>query len=115
MKFKMINALRKQPWYLLLLPLFFVMHGFTENFGFINFWDTLILAITAALFAHHNNSVIVFLILLFFVSCVPALFFLKNINNIKAAKWIEYMSVLWTFGMYLSLGGVPMFMNLINK
>ncbi len=42
----MIDSLRKQPWYLLLLPLFFVLHGFTENFGFINFWDVLILAIT---------------------------------------------------------------------
>lgn len=42
----MINSLRKQIWYLFLLPLFFVMHGFTENFGFINFWDTLILAFT---------------------------------------------------------------------
>ena len=28
------------------MPLFFVLHGFIENFGFINFWDTLLLAIT---------------------------------------------------------------------
>jgi 4-hydroxybenzoate polyprenyltransferase len=76
---------------------------------------TLILAIIAAVFAHHNNNVIAFLIILFFISSVPALLFLKNINNIKAAKWMEYISVIWTFAMYLSLGGVPMFLNLIGK
>ncbi|MEO6289913.1 MAG: hypothetical protein ABIO76_08335, partial [Ginsengibacter sp.] len=40
-----INTLRKQPWYLLLLPLFFVLHGYAENFGFINFSDIAILAV----------------------------------------------------------------------
>lgn len=76
---------------------------------------TLILALLAALFAHHSNSVIVFLITLFFICCVPALLFLKNCNNTNFAKWMEYISVIWTFSMYLSLGGVPMFLNLIGK
>ncbi len=40
----MIHFLRKQPWYLLLLPVFFVTHGFAENFGFVNFSDVLVLA-----------------------------------------------------------------------
>ena len=56
----MIDSLRKQPWYLLLLPLFFVMHGLTENFGFINFRDVLVLAIT-----YITASIILFLLFLF--------------------------------------------------
>jgi hypothetical protein len=32
----MIKIIQKYPLYLFLLPLFFVLHGFTENFGFID-------------------------------------------------------------------------------
>ena len=32
---KSLNLLKKHPYYILLLPLFFVLHGLKENFGFI--------------------------------------------------------------------------------
>ncbi|AXY75702.1 hypothetical protein D3H65_17705 [Paraflavitalea soli] len=35
----MIKAIQKQPLFLLLLPVFFVVHGMLENFGFIPFPD----------------------------------------------------------------------------
>lgn len=31
---------RNRPWFVLLLPLFFVLHGFVENYGFISLADT---------------------------------------------------------------------------
>ncbi len=39
----MNNTLRKQPWFLLLLPLFFVLHGYAENFGFVSSSDVFVL------------------------------------------------------------------------
>lgn len=47
----MIRYLRTQPWFVLLLPVFFVLHGFAEHFGFIAFHDTLLLMGTYCLFA----------------------------------------------------------------
>jgi 4-hydroxybenzoate polyprenyltransferase len=38
---------------------------------------------------------------------IPAVLFLKNPNP-KSAKGMEYLSSLWTFTMYLTIGGVPM-------
>ena len=32
----MIRIIQKYPLYLVLLPIFFVLHGFVENFGFID-------------------------------------------------------------------------------
>ncbi|MCL2145358.1 MAG: UbiA family prenyltransferase [Endomicrobia bacterium] len=54
-----------------------------------------------------------FLFLLFFmVFCsLPALKFLKD-NSKKTSAKIETMSGVWTLGMYLSLGGIPMVLNL---
>jgi hypothetical protein len=51
----MINKWRQLPVYLILLPAFFVLHGFKENFGFIEWYDALLLlvtywAVTAGLF-----------------------------------------------------------------
>ncbi|MEO6221408.1 MAG: hypothetical protein ABIO81_13330, partial [Ginsengibacter sp.] len=77
----MINALRKQPWYLFLLPLFFVIHGFTENYGFINFWDTLILAFTYVIAA----------LILFFLF----LFLFKN--RVKAALAVSFLMAFYLF------------------
>ncbi len=41
----MFAFLKKQPWYLFLLPVFFVMHGYNENFGVIPLEDLLLLAL----------------------------------------------------------------------
>jgi 4-hydroxybenzoate polyprenyltransferase len=73
------------------------------------------LAVIAANYAHHSTIVYLVLSILFVICLLPAFLFLYNINNSKAAKWMEYISVLWTFGMYLCLGGVPMLLNLIKK
>src|SRR5690349_15011262 len=42
----MIRILRTQPLFTILLPVFFVMHGLAENFGFINVKDILVLLFT---------------------------------------------------------------------
>lgn len=42
----MKNFLRKYPLYLILLPVFFVLHGFLENFSFIGIKDAAILCLT---------------------------------------------------------------------
>src|ERR1700730_5093708 len=39
----MIQSLKKHPIYLFLLPVFFVLHGYFENFGFINANDAAVL------------------------------------------------------------------------
>lgn len=41
----MANALHRQPWFVLLLPVFFVLHGCAENFGFIKVADAFILVL----------------------------------------------------------------------
>jgi len=41
------------------------------------------------------------------------LFFIKNPSK-KMAKRVETMSGIWTVGMYLTLGGIPMVIDLIN-
>jgi hypothetical protein len=42
---------RNRPWFVLLLPLFFVLHGFVENYGFISLRDTSSLLWVYGLFA----------------------------------------------------------------
>jgi Sulfatase len=42
----MIKFIRTQPIYLLLLPMFFVLHGLLENFGFISYKDAAILCLS---------------------------------------------------------------------
>src|SRR5689334_3185556 len=37
--------IRNKTWYLILLPLFFVLHGYIENFGFISVVDCLLLCL----------------------------------------------------------------------
>jgi Sulfatase len=43
MKQKLTHLLKNQPWYVLLLPLFFVLHGFTENYGIVPAKDAFLL------------------------------------------------------------------------
>jgi 4-hydroxybenzoate polyprenyltransferase len=56
-----------------------------------------------------------FLILLFFfiVCSMPAFLFVRRQSE-KHSKFIEYASALWTIGMYLTLGGVPMLSQLLH-
>lgn len=42
----MIKKIQKQPLFVLLLPVFFVIHGILENFGFISFTDAAALCLT---------------------------------------------------------------------
>jgi len=42
----MTRLLRTRPLYLLLLPLFFVLHGYLENFGFISIKDSAVLVLS---------------------------------------------------------------------
>jgi 4-hydroxybenzoate polyprenyltransferase len=75
---------------------------------------TLLLAYAAAYYAHHSWVEYTILTSLFILCSVPAYFFLKDSNNTKYAKAMEYSSVLWTFGMYLCLGGIPMLVQLFK-
>ncbi|MBC7426512.1 MAG: hypothetical protein H7321_08245 [Bacteroidia bacterium] len=72
---------------------------------------TLGFALMAAYFAGIGSMYIV-LISIFCVCAIPGIIYLTN-SNVKAAKYMEYASALWTIGMYLSLGGIPMIMKLI--
>jgi hypothetical protein len=38
-----LTILKKYPWFLYLLPAFFVLHGFTENYGFVPVKDSILL------------------------------------------------------------------------
>ncbi len=93
-----LNTLRKYPWYLLLLPLFFVLHGYAENFGFINFSDIAILAVVY----------IVVAILLYL------LFFLFFKNRARSALASFYILVFYFF-----FGAIQDFfkihLNFLNK
>lgn len=86
-----MHSIRKQPWYLFLLPLFFVVHGYAENFGFINFRDTLILAVTYVV-------AVIFLYLLFL---------LVFRNRVKAA-----LAASFAMAFYLFFGAIQDFCQL---
>lgn len=73
---------------------------------------TLIFAILAAQYAGYGTIAIIILGSLALITVIPAIFFLKNPNK-KTAKGMEHISGIWTVGMYLSLGGIPMLMNFI--
>jgi 4-hydroxybenzoate polyprenyltransferase len=74
---------------------------------------TLILASIASFFAAHATTSYLALIGIFAVCVVPALLFL-NKQNARNGKLIEYSSALWTFAMYLILGGIPMLISLLK-
>ena len=86
----MVKVFKKQPFYLLLIPLFFVLHGFAENFGFISFGDVLILAAT-----YIATAIITYLI-----------FFLIFKSSVKAALTASLM-----IGFYLFFGAIQDFVK----
>ncbi|MFT5859926.1 MAG: 4-hydroxybenzoate polyprenyltransferase [Flavobacteriaceae bacterium] len=74
---------------------------------------TLTCAILAATFAGYGTAGCIILSSLALLAMIPAIYFVRNPNK-KSAKMVEATSAIWTVGMYLSLGGIPMLMNLIN-
>jgi 4-hydroxybenzoate polyprenyltransferase len=75
---------------------------------------TLCLAIGAVWFAGYGTTGFIVLIGLFLVFGLPGWLFLKEMTA-KKAKYIEYASALWTISMYLTLGGIPMAIELIHN
>ncbi len=75
---------------------------------------TLGCALAAAQFARYGNAGFFALLSLFFLCAVPGLNFLRR-KTVRSSKFIEYSSGIWTIGMYLALGGIPMLKKLINQ
>jgi 4-hydroxybenzoate polyprenyltransferase len=74
---------------------------------------TLCFSILASSFAGHGITGIAILVCLFILCVIPALLFLSKQSQ-HGSKLIEYASALWTIGMYLTLGGVPMLNQLLH-
>lgn len=72
---------------------------------------TLVVASLAAHYAGYGLPGFIVLSALAIVCIIPGFLFLKNPSK-KTAKLTEAGSALWTVGMYLSLGGIPMLMKL---
>ncbi len=75
---------------------------------------TLLLAFTASWYAGHGIFVFLFLTALFLICALPGFLFLRN-HTQKLSKLIEHASGVWTLGMYLSLGGLPMAVDLLTN
>ena len=74
---------------------------------------TMIFAFVGAWYAGLGVIAYIIFVFLFLVCCTPAILFIKR-PSIRSAKYMEYFSGLWTFGMYLTLGGIPMLFNLLG-
>jgi 4-hydroxybenzoate polyprenyltransferase len=74
---------------------------------------TLCFALLAANYGGYGVPMLYTLLLLFIVCATPAIMFLINRTG-RSAKMMEYASALWTFGMYLSLGGIPMILKMLQ-
>lgn len=69
-------------------------------------------AVGASWFAGYGWSGFLVLGVILLLCAIPALLFIRKMTPARA-KWIEYASALWTTGMYLSLGGIPMLTKLL--
>ncbi len=76
-------------------------------------FSTMLLAMGAANYAGYGSIAFLLFGICFLICIIPAVLFLKKPTS-KSAQYIEYASVLWTALMYLSLGGIPMFKNLLS-
>ncbi|HEX8547919.1 MAG TPA: UbiA family prenyltransferase [Cytophagaceae bacterium] len=74
---------------------------------------TLFLAIAASAFAGYGTAAFYILGVVWLICSIPAFLFLYRENE-KLGKMIEYASILWTISMYLTLGGIPMIIKLIE-
>ena len=77
----MKKLLQQTPLFLFLLPTFFVLHGYAENFGFISIPDCLLLMITYA-----GATAFIYFIYLFIYK-----------NNVKAALITTYLMAFYCF------------------
>jgi len=74
---------------------------------------TLTIATIAAHYAGYGLITFIVLLALAIICIIPAILFMKNPSK-KLAKATEAVSALWTVGMYLSLGGIPMLTNILS-
>lgn len=75
---------------------------------------TLILATIAAAYAQYGLPVLSVLLALAILTVLPGFGFMRSPSK-KTAKRVEMMSGIWTIGMYLTLGAVPMFIQFLEK
>lgn len=73
---------------------------------------TLFIACMAAHYAGYGLPALIVLSILAGLCLLPGVIFLKSPSK-KTAKLVEAGSALWTVGMYLSLGGIPMILKLV--
>ncbi len=76
-------------------------------------FTTFIFANIACFYAGFGRMTFIFLVFFLIFCAIPALQFLKNRKQ-KFASKIETMAGIWTLGMYLSLGGIPMIWHFIG-
>ncbi|MCU0428774.1 MAG: hypothetical protein MUF42_02270 [Cytophagaceae bacterium] len=77
-------------------------------------WTTAFFAFVALYASRPARLEYAVLLFLALACTLPAIQFLRKPAS-PASKWIEYASILWTFAMYLSLGGLPMFIQLFQS
>lgn len=76
-------------------------------------FTTFIFANIACFYAGFGSMTFLFLVIFLIVCAFPAFKFLKSKEQKYAAK-LETMAGVWTLGMYLSLGGLPMIWHFIK-
>lgn len=76
-------------------------------------FTTFVFANIACFYAGFGKSTLIFLLFFLIFCAVPALRFLKKREQ-KIASKLETMAGIWTLGMYLSLGGIPMIWHFIK-
>lgn len=81
----MKTVLSRQPWFVLLLPLFFVFHGFANNFHYLSFVDVLPLA----------GMYIAASLLVYFIIRIPVR------NNIRAGLFALFLLAFFFFFGFL--------------
>lgn len=74
---------------------------------------TLIVAILAGWYAGYGLPLMFVLTSLAAICIIPGILFALKPSK-KTSKLTEAASAIWTVGMYLSLGGIPMLINLFN-
>jgi len=74
---------------------------------------TFVFANIACFYAGFGKSTFIFLIFFLIFCALPALQFIKTRKQNFAAK-LETMAGIWTLGMYLSLGGLPMIWHFVK-
>lgn len=74
---------------------------------------TMLFAFVGAWYANLGLVAYLVFFFLFLICSLPAIMFIKA-PSVKTAKYMEYFSAVWTFGMYLTLGGIPMLIKLLG-